>query len=116
MILSLWFSQITRRDFWVLWMNFLSTDIFETEEMKVEDHLVCIKKEEKNSSSDNLNDKQDSFEIHDPEFNENESDCEEKLAKKSILNFCLETYRARFSKSRRLLPYFFEDDIVVTCL
>ncbi len=96
-------------------MNFLSTDIFETEELelKMEKDPGSDEQEEKICASNVRNDKRHSLEINDPEIDENGSDCEERLVKKSFLSSCLEMYRARFSKSHRLLPYFFEDDIVV---
>ncbi len=84
--------------------------------MKAGERPVPDEQGGKVSVSDDPNDKTSSLEIHDPDIDENGSECEENLAKKSILSSCLEMYRARFSKSHRLLPYFFEDDIVVNFL
>ncbi len=109
------FLQITKRDFWVLWMDFLSTDVFEAEEMRMEEHP--LQNDELHnailSADSSSSDNQHKIETDDPDADETSSEIELKSKKISIVSTCLEMCRARFSKARRLSPFFFEDDIVV---
>ena len=106
----------------MLWMSFLSDDVFEIRALKTLassdsfDETIDVKKlindTTKTIAGNNIKRALGGEEI-DSEEDEDEEEDEEDRNKISLIKYALEMFRSRFSPSRRLQPFFFDDDIVV---
>jgi hypothetical protein len=93
-------------------MNFLSNDIFDVNQNYVKENLGLLSKDVEDKNGDNA-----SKDIAGSDVPENSSEDlsyeDEEEKPKVHANVLLERFRSRFSHSRRLLPLFFDDDVVV---
>ncbi len=98
-------KQVSKSDFWFCMIKFLSSEVFPPLDMAEDDSIEAV------LNSDIGNDVQDKLEgnVDDdiPEIERNEDQDHDESTN------CFESLHANFAPSRRLRPFFFEEETLV---